>query len=96
MTGRSATRHLRATDRLEVSPPDAARLGIATGTPVRLQSRYGEAILPAEITDRVPPGTVFATFHDPATAVNRLTGDHRDPVTHTPAYKRTAVRLERA
>jgi formate dehydrogenase major subunit len=38
---------------------------------------------------------VFATFHDPATAVNRLTGDHRDPVTHTPAYKRTAVRLER-
>jgi formate dehydrogenase major subunit len=39
---------------------------------------------------------VFATFHDPATAVNRLTGDHRDPVTHTPAYKRTAVRLERA
>jgi formate dehydrogenase major subunit len=96
MTGRSATRHLRATDRLEVSPPDAARLGIASGNPVRLQSRYGEAILPAEITDRVPPGTVFATFHDPATAVNRLTGDHRDPLTHTPAYKRTAVRLERA
>jgi predicted molibdopterin-dependent oxidoreductase YjgC len=39
---------------------------------------------------------VFATFHDPAAAVNRLTGDHRDPVTHTPAYKRTAVHLERA
>jgi formate dehydrogenase major subunit len=96
MTGRSATRHLRATDHLEVSPPDATRLGIATGDPVRLESRYGDAILPADVTDRVPPGTVFATFHDPATAVNRLTGDHRDPVTHTPAYKRTAVQLERA
>jgi formate dehydrogenase major subunit len=96
MTGRSATRHLRATDCLEVSPADAAQLAIVAGSLVRLQSRYGEATLPAEITDRVPPGTVFATFHDPAAAVNRLTGDHRDPVTHTPAYKRTAVRLERA
>jgi formate dehydrogenase major subunit len=96
MTGRSATRHLRASDRLEISPADAAGLGIVAGDPVRLQSRYGEATLPAEITDRVPTGTVFATFHDPATAVNRLTGDHRDPVTHTPAYKRTAVRLGHA
>lgn len=25
--------------------------------------------------------------------VNRLTGSHTDPVTHTPAYKETAVRM---
>jgi formate dehydrogenase major subunit len=96
MTGRSATRHLRATDHLEISPGDAARLGVAAGRPVRVRSRHGEATLPAEVTGRVPAGTVFATFHDPATAVNRLTGDHRDPLTHTPAYKRTAVHLEPA
>jgi len=96
MTGRSATRHLRATDTLEIAPGDADRLAVADGERVRVRSRYGEATLPAEITDRVPPGTVFATFHDPATAVNRLTGDHRDPLTHTPAYKRTAVHVERS
>jgi formate dehydrogenase major subunit len=93
MTGRSATRLLRPTDQLEISPADAARLGLAEGSPVRVRSRYGEATLPAAITGRVPAGTVFATFHDPATAVNRLTGDARDPLTHTPAYKRTAVSL---
>lgn len=70
-------------------------LGIEAGDVVRVRSRYGATILPAEISCRVAPGTVFATFHDPAAAVNRLTGDHRDPVTHTPAYKRTAVHLER-
>jgi len=26
-------------------------------------------------------------------AVNRLTSSHADPITHTPAYKETAVRL---
>jgi formate dehydrogenase major subunit len=93
MTGRSATRHLRATDRLEISPDDAVRLGVSAGDPVHVRSRYGEATLPAEISSRVAAGTVFATFHDPATEVNRLTGDARDPVTRTPAYKRTAVHL---
>jgi formate dehydrogenase major subunit len=96
MTARSQTRHLRPTDLLEISPGDASALGIRAGDPVRVRSRYGEATLPAEISTRVADGTVFATFHDPAAAVNRVTGDDRDPVTHTPAYKRTAVQLERA
>jgi len=96
MTARSATQRLRPTDSLDISPEDAARLGVVAGDPVHVRSRYGEATLPAEISTRVAPGTVFATFHDPTTGVNRLTGDARDPVTHTPAYKRTAVHLEPA
>ena len=52
-------------------------------------------MLPAEVTDRVPPGTLFATFNDPRTLVNRVTGPHRDPYTNTPEYKVTAVRVER-
>ena len=66
------------------------------GDAVRVVSRFGSAVLPADVCDRVPPGIVFATFHDPATGVNRLTGDHRDPETNTPSYKHTAVRLQPA
>jgi formate dehydrogenase major subunit len=94
MTGRSTTVRLRPTDLLEIAPGDAGRLGIADGDDVRVVSRYGSAVLPAEITPRVARGELFATFNDPRRAVNRLTGPHRDPHTHTPEYKVTAVRVE--
>jgi formate dehydrogenase major subunit len=96
MTRRSATQALRATDLLEISPEDAAALGIESGALVTTTSRYGRATLPVEVTRRVPAGTLFATFSDPATGVNQLTGPHRDPTTNTPEYKLTAVHLERA
>jgi predicted molibdopterin-dependent oxidoreductase YjgC len=54
------------------------------------------AVVPVEVTDRVPDGVVFATFSDPAVSINSVTGPHRDPRTNTPEYKVTAVRLERA
>jgi formate dehydrogenase major subunit len=95
MTGRSATQRLRPTDRLELATDDASALGVADGELVRVVSRYGEATLAAEITPRVTPGVVFATFQDPSTGVNRLTGPRRDRRTGTPEYKVTAVRLER-
>ena len=38
---------------------------------------------------------MFCTFHTPAAHVNRLLGPHRDNKVNTPAYKRTAVRLEK-
>ncbi len=93
MTGRSATQRLRSTDQLEVCAADAAELGITHGDVVQIRSRYGETAMPVEITERVPAGTVFATFQDPATALNQLTGPHRDSYTHTPEYKVTAVRV---
>ncbi|MGZ4690695.1 MAG: formate dehydrogenase subunit alpha [Acidimicrobiia bacterium] len=95
MTSRSATHRLRPTDLLELATDDASQLGLADGDMVRVRSRYGEAELPVEVTDRVVAGTVFATFHDPARAVNRVTGSHRDAHTNTPEYKVTAVRIER-
>jgi formate dehydrogenase major subunit len=38
---------------------------------------------------------VFATFHTAETFLNRVTGNGRDPVTHTPEYKVTAVQVTR-
>ncbi|MGZ6896781.1 MAG: formate dehydrogenase subunit alpha [Acidimicrobiia bacterium] len=94
MTRRSLTEAMHPTDVLEISPTDAATLGIDDGDMVRLTSRYGTVVLPARVTGRVSPGELFTSFSDPAAEVNRLTGRHRDPITNTPEYKVTAVHLE--
>jgi hypothetical protein len=60
------------------------RLGITDGEPVRVRSRYGAIELASEITDRVRPGELFATFSDPERHVNPVTGPHRDTRTRTP------------
>jgi formate dehydrogenase major subunit len=94
MTRRSVTQQLDPTDTVEISPHDATPLGISTGDDLRIVSRYGTITLPARLTDRVASGQLFATFSDPERAVNRITGPHRDPTTHTPEYKVTAIRIE--
>jgi formate dehydrogenase major subunit len=93
MTRRSLTQQLHPADHLQLAPADAACHDISAGDRVEVTSRYGSALLVAEVTDTVVPGLLFATFSDPATHLNRVTGPHRDPITHTPAYKRTAVRI---
>lgn len=95
MTARTPNARLYPTDRLEVSPADAGRLGLREGEKVRVVSPYGQATLPAHLSDRVKPGELFSTFHDPAVFINRLTNPHRDRYALTPEYKRTAVRLEK-
>ncbi|MCY1022361.1 hypothetical protein [Pyxidicoccus sp. MSG2] len=42
------------------------------------------------------PGELFTTFHTVDVFINAVIGPHQDGVTHTPAYKVTAVRVERA
>ena len=96
MTMRTKNRILRPTDRLDMSPEDAARGGFAEGDRVRLVSRYGAAVLPLHIDEASKAGEVFATFTDPAVSLNLVTSPWRDAHTATPEYKRTAVRLERA
>jgi formate dehydrogenase major subunit len=94
MTMRTPNALLRPTDMVEIAPDDARALGVDDGKRVRLTSRYGEIVLPVEVSTRVEAGQLFTTFSDPATSVNRLTGPQRDPYTNTPQYKVTAVRLE--
>ncbi len=94
MTGRTANRRLRADDLVHLHPDDAARLGVGDGEPVRVRSRHGSFDGRARVTDEVRRGELFATFHDVAALVNRATGVGADPVTQTPEYKVTAVRVE--
>ncbi len=93
MTNRTPNRELRPTDLLDISPSDAAWLGVTTGDLVRVASRYGSAMVTVNLSEAMQPGQVFATFHTSDVFLNQITGDHRDRV-GTPEYKVTAVRID--
>jgi formate dehydrogenase alpha subunit len=79
---------------VEVNPLDAERLDINGKKRVRVTSRRGSIEAEAWVTDRVPPGMVFANFHFPETPANELTIAALDPVAKIPEYKICAVKLE--
>jgi formate dehydrogenase major subunit len=80
-------------DRLEIHPHDAEDRGIKTGDWVGIQSRAGDTVLRAVITDRVAPGVVYTTFHFPESGANVITTDNSDWATNCPEYKVTAVQV---
>ncbi len=92
-TRRTANTLFYATDYLEIHPHDAEERAIATGMPVRVASRTGQALLTARVTERVAPGVVFTTFHFPESASNVLTSEIGDWATDCPEYKVTAVEV---
>jgi formate dehydrogenase major subunit len=80
-------------DVLEIHEADAEPRGITDGSWVYLSSRVGETVLRAVVTDRVPPGVVYTTFHYPVTGANVITTDYSDWATNCPEYKVTAVEV---
>ena len=80
-------------DRLEIHPHDAEVRGVLEGDWVGVQSRAGETVLRARITDRVQPGVVYTTFHFPESGANVITTDNSDWATNCPEYKVTAVQV---
>jgi formate dehydrogenase alpha subunit len=83
--------------RLEVAihPSDARRLGVDTGSMVRVQSRRGELTGYARVTEAVRPGAVFVPFVKLGdSAANFLTNSAFDPASKIPEYKVCAVRIE--
>jgi len=93
MTARTDNQQLRPADTVDIGSADAATLGVRTGDRVRVVSRHGQTVMPVRITDSVPGGVLFATFHTSEGFLNRVTSNARDPV-GTPEYKVTAVRIE--
>jgi formate dehydrogenase major subunit len=47
----------------------------------------------ARISDRVPAGVVYTTFHFPVSGANVVTTDYSDWATNCPEYKVTAVEV---
>ena len=79
---------------LQIHSADAGRLGIEDQRLVWISSRRGKVMVRAQVTDRANEGAVYMTYQWWIGACNELTGDHYDPVSKTPEYKYTAVRLE--
>jgi formate dehydrogenase major subunit len=82
-------------DVLEIHPHDAEVRGINDGDLVTLASRVGSTSLHAKISDRMPTGVVYTTFHHPVTGANVVTTEHSDWATNCPEYKVTAVQVGR-
>jgi len=91
------TSPLRRGETVDVSPEDAARLGLAEGEVVQVTSRRGTLEVPVRIDGGLRPGLVFMTLHFPDQVdTNVLTIDATDPKSGTAEFKATAVRIDRA
>ena len=80
-------------DRLEIHPHDAQERGIHQDAWVGIESRSGQTVLRATITENVQPGVVYTTFHFPESGANVITTDNSDWATNCPEYKVTAVQV---
>ena len=86
---------VRRGETIDVSPEDAARMGLQEGQQVRVRSRRGSVIAPVHIDGALRPGLTFMTFHFPDdVATNMLTSDVVDPLVGTAEFKATAVCIE--
>ncbi len=79
---------------VEINPLDAEKLGVNGKKRVKITSRRGSIEAEAWVTDRVPPGMVYANFHFPEASANELTIAALDPVAKIPEYKVCAVKVE--
>jgi formate dehydrogenase major subunit len=82
-------------DRLELHPHDAEERGVVTGDWVGIESRAGQTVLRALVTERMQPGVVYTTFHFPESGANVITTESSDWATNCPEYKVTAVQVSK-
>jgi formate dehydrogenase major subunit len=94
-TRRTDNNRWHSEDRLEIHPHDAQERGIRDDDWVGIQSRAGETVLRATVSERMQPGVVYTTFHFPESGANVITTDNSDWATNCPEYKVTAVQVMR-
>jgi predicted molibdopterin-dependent oxidoreductase YjgC len=81
---------------IEINPEDAQRLGIrADNGLVEVASRRGKVQVKSKVSNNLPPGVVFMTFHFKEAAANLLTIDALDPVAKIPEFKVCAVKIRK-
>lgn len=79
----------------DLNPRDGELMGISDGDFMRVTSRRGSLVSRVRLTDRVKPGMIFMPLHFEEAAANQLTNPAMDPISKTPEYKVSAVRLEK-
>jgi predicted molibdopterin-dependent oxidoreductase YjgC len=86
---------LHSHELMMLHPDDAKKISLADGDVARVTSRRGQINTRVQVTDNVPPGTVFMTFHFKESAANQLTNTATDPICKIPELKVCAVRVEK-
>jgi formate dehydrogenase major subunit len=87
---------LRRRETIDVSPADAAAIGVADGEVVQVSSRRGTVRAPVRIDVDMRPGLAFMTFHFAEEVdVNLLTIEANDPRSGTAEFKAAAVRIDK-
>lgn len=81
---------------VELNPEDAKKLQVDEGQEVIISSRRGKVKARVEVTEQVPPGLLFMSFHFHESAANLLTNPAFDPVAKIPELKVCAVKVEKA
>jgi assimilatory nitrate reductase catalytic subunit len=79
---------------IELNPSAAEKLGVSHMEYVRVISRRSDAVIMAQLTERVAPNAVFIPMHFHE-CVNRLVLGLLDPYSRQPAFKQSAVRIEK-
>jgi len=80
---------------VQISKADAVKLDIESGDLVMVSSRRGQVKVRADVTEVVPSGVIFMTFHYREAPANILTNDKLDPIAKTPELKVCAVKVEK-
>ena len=80
----------------EMHPMLAKQLGVADGDIVRVSSRRGDIVLPAQVTQTIRPDTIFIPYHwADKKAANQLTNRKLDPISKIPEFKVCACKVEK-
>ena len=93
MTRNSSLNEAYPEARVDIHPADAEIHGIRNGDPVKVQSRRGEVVLRATVTEKTSVGVLFIAFHFVEAAANLLTNDALDPQAKIPEFKACAVQV---
>jgi assimilatory nitrate reductase catalytic subunit len=79
---------------LEIHPELAAQYGITQRELVKVITRRGEAVFPANIVETIRTDTVFIPYHWPGKkSANQLTPGTLDPISKIPEFKVCACQL---
>ena len=80
----------------EMHPLLAEKFGIKDRDQVKVVTRRGEIILPAQVVKTIRPDTIFIPYHWPGKkSANQLTNRALDPISKIPEYKVCACRVEK-
>jgi formate dehydrogenase major subunit len=87
---------LRHSECIDVSPEDAAALGVGEEELVRISSRRAAIVAPIRIDPGLRAGLAFMSYHDPDLVdTNALTIEATCPIAGTAEYKATAIQVEK-